>query len=101
MVALDNHAIFGSVPRLRVKLASLVAGIALVSVAVVLGAIGFRGFAENDVRLGRKLAWRYTLLLFFAATVVEAACRLTARLVPDFAWPERLSRKLFWGFCAS
>ncbi|MEY4966503.1 MAG: hypothetical protein RL274_2086 [Pseudomonadota bacterium] len=101
MVALDNHAIFGSVPRLRVNLAPQVAGIALVSVAVVLGAIVFRGFAENGFRLGSQLAWRYTFFVFFAAMVVEPACRLTARLVPDFAWPESLSRKLFWGFCAS
>jgi hypothetical protein len=101
MVALDNHAIFGSVSRLRVNLAPLVAGIALVSVAVVLGSIVFRGFAENGFRLGSQLAWRYTFFVFFAAMVVEPACRLTARLVPDFAWPESLSRKLFWGFCAS
>ena len=77
MVALDNHAIFGSVPRLRVNLAPLVAGIALVSVAVVLGAIVFRGFAENGFRLGSQLAWRYTFFVFFAAMVVELACRLT------------------------
>jgi hypothetical protein len=103
MVALDNHAMFGSsrVPRLRITLAPLVAGIALVTALLVLGAIVFRGFAENGFRLGSQLAWRYTFFVFFAAMVVEPACRLIARLVPDFAWPESLSRKLFWGFCAS
>jgi hypothetical protein len=103
MVALDNHAIFGSsrVPRLRFSLAPLVAGIALVTALLVLGAIVFRGFAENGFRLGSQLAWRYTFFVFFAAMVVEPVCRLTARFLPDFSWPESLSRKLFWGFCAS
>jgi len=103
MVALDNNAIFGSgkVPRLRVTLAPLVSGIALVTIALVLGAILVRGFAENGFRLGSQLAWRYTFFIFFAAMVAEPAGRLAARLFSGFTWPESLGRKLIWGFCAS
>ena len=103
MVALDNNAIFGSarVRGLRVSLAPLVSGIALVTVALVLGAILFRGFAENGFRLGSQLAWRYTFFVFFAALVAEPIGRMGARLFTGFAWPESLSRKLAWGFCAS
>ena len=103
MVALDNNAIFGSgkVPRLRVTLAPLVSGIALVTIGLVLGAILVRGFAENGFRLGSQLAWRYTFFIFFAAMVAEPAGRLAARLFSGFTWPESLGRKLIWGFCAS
>ncbi len=101
MVALDNHAMFGSgrVSRLRITLAPLVAGIALVAVALVLGAVLFRGFAENGFRLGSQLAWRYTFFVFFAALLAEPAGRIAARF--GFSWPESLSRTLAWGFCAS
>lgn len=103
MVALDNNAIFGSakVPRLRVSLAPLVVGIALVAVAVVLGAILVRGFSENGFRLGSQLAWRYTFFVFFAAMMAEPVGRLAARFFTGFTWPESLGRKLIWGFCAS
>ena len=103
MVALDNHAMFGSgkVPRLRVGLAPLVSAIALVAVAVVLSAILMRGFAENGFRLGSQWAWRYTFFVFFAAMVAEPIGRLAARLFTSFTWPESLGPKLIWGFCAS
>jgi hypothetical protein len=101
MVALDNNAIFGSVPRVRVTLAPLVSALALVAVAVVLSAILMRGFAENGFRLGSQWAWRYTFFVFFAAMVAEPAGRLAARLFTSFTWPESLGRKLIWGFCAS
>ncbi|MES2472334.1 MAG: hypothetical protein V4601_05785 [Pseudomonadota bacterium] len=103
MVALDNHAIFGSskVPRLRVSLAPLVSAIALVAVAVVLSAILMRGFAENGFRLGSQWAWRYTFFVFFAAMVAEPVGRLAARFFTGFTWPESLGPKLIWGFCAS
>jgi hypothetical protein len=101
MVALDNNAMFGSVPRLRVSLAPLVSGIALVTVALVLGSILMRGFAENGFRLGSQIAWRYTFFVFFIAMVAEPLGRLAARLFTSFTWPESLGRKLIWGFCAS
>ncbi len=103
MVALDNNAIFGSAkaPRLRVSLAPLVLGIALVAVALVLGAILARGFSENGFRLGSQLAWRYTFFVFFAAMMAEPVGRLAARFFAGFTWPESLGRKLIWGFCAS
>lgn len=103
MVALDNNAIFGSarVRRLRFTLAPLVGAIALVAVALVLGAIIARGFAENGFRLGSQLAWRYTFFVFFAALVAPASCRLANRFFPAFSCPESLARKLIWGFCAS
>lgn len=102
MVALDNYAMFGSgrVPRLRVSLAPLVSAIALGAVAVVVAAILMRGFAENGFRLGSQWAWRYTFFIFFAAMVAEPLGRLAARFT-SFNWPESLSRKLVWGFCAS
>ncbi len=103
MVALDNNAIFGSarVPRLRVSLAPLVSAIALVAIALVLGAILARGFSENGFRLGSQLAWRFTFFVFFAAMMADPLGRLAARLLSGFTWPESLGRKLIWGFCAS
>jgi hypothetical protein len=103
MVALDNTAIFGlaKIPRLKSALSPLVGGIAFVAVALVLGAVVARGFAENGFRLGSQLAWRYASFVFFAALVAGPLCRLTAYFFPAFAPPESLSRRLVWGFCAS
>ena len=103
MVALDNSAIFGSVhkvPRLRITLAPLVTGIAALAVALVLGALVARGFAENGFRLGSQLAWRYTCIVFFIALSCGPVCRIAARVF-NTPCPEALSRKLVWGFCAS
>ena len=103
MVALDNTAPIGRirVPRLKLTLGPLVGGIAVGAVALVIGAILFRGFAENGFRLGSQLAWRYASLVFFLALVVGPVCRLAARRFPNLTPPESLSRKLIWGFCAS
>jgi hypothetical protein len=101
MVALDNNAIFGSVPRLRLSLAPLVSVIALVTIALVLGTILARGFSENGFRLGSQLAWRFTFFVFFAAMMADPLGRLAAHLLSGFTWPESLGRKLIWGFCAS
>ena len=108
MVALDNLALFGhrKVPRLKLTLGPLVAGIALVAIALTLGAILARGFSENGFRLGSQLAWRYTCFIFFAVLVGEPVCRLAVRFFPAFKIPESLvsgtlGRKLIWGFCAS
>lgn len=104
MVALDNAALVGQpvrAPRLRVSLAPLVGGIALVAAVIVMGAIFYRGFAENGFRLGSQLAWRYTSFVFFAAVVAGPLCRVAARFFPAFTAPESLGRKLVWGFCAS
>jgi hypothetical protein len=103
MVALDNSAIFGSdqkVPRLKFTLAPLVGGIALLAVALVLGAVVARGFGENGLRLGSQLAWRYACLVFFAALACGPVCRIANRLFQT-ACPESLSRRLVWGFCIS
>ena len=103
MVALDNSAIFGSVrkvPRLKITLAPLVTGIAMLAVALVLGALVARGFADNGFRLGSQLVWRYTCLVFFAALSCGPVCRIAARMAGT-PCPEALSRKLVWGFCAS
>jgi len=103
MVALDNSALFGHarVPRLKLTLAPLVAAIAVVSMALVLGAILARGFAENGFRLGSQLAWRYASFVFFAVLVAEPACRMAAHFFPAFKTPESFVRRLIWGFCAS
>jgi hypothetical protein len=103
MVALDNTAIFGlaRIPRLKSALSPLVGGIAFVAVALVLGAIVARGFAENGFRLGSQFAWRYASFVFFAALVAGPLCRLAAHVFPRFTPPESLSRRLVWGFCAS
>jgi len=103
MVALDNAAFPGRirVPRLRLTLTSLIGAIASGAVVLVLGAIIFRGFAENGFRLGSQLAWRYAFLVFFAALVAGPACRLAALLFPSLTPPESLGRRLIWGFCAS
>jgi hypothetical protein len=103
MVALDNTALVGRIrfPRLKPILGPLVGGIALGAVALVIGAILFRGFAENGFRLGSQLAWRYACLVFFAALVAGPSCRLAARVFPNLTPPESLGRKLIWGFCAS
>lgn len=103
MVALDNTVLVGRirVPRLKLTLGPLVGGIASGAVALVIGAVLLRGFAENGFRLGSQLAWRYASLVFFAALVVGPLCRLAARLFPSLTPPESLGRKLVWGFCAS
>jgi hypothetical protein len=103
MVALDNSALFGhgKVPRLHFGLGPLVGSIALVAVALVVGALLLRGFAENGFRLGSQLAWRYTALVFFAALFAGPACRIATHFFPDLTPPQSLSRKLVWGFCAS
>jgi hypothetical protein len=103
MVALDNSALFGhrKVPRLKLTLGPVVAGIALVATALALGAILARGFSENGFRLGSQLAWRYASFVFFAVLVADPACRLAARFFPPFKAPENLERRLIWGFCAS
>jgi hypothetical protein len=103
MVALEHPAFFshGKVPRLRLSLGPLVGSIAVIALALVLGAILFRGFGENGFRLGSQLAWRYASFVFFAALVAGPACRVAARFFPATTPPASLSRKLVWGFCAS
>lgn len=103
MVALDHTALFGhvKVPRLKFILTPLVAALALIAVALVLGAILARGFSENGFRLGSQLAWRYAFFVFFAALLAGPVRRVTSHFLPSIAPPESLSRKLVWGFCAS
>ena len=103
MVALDDAAHFGHriVPRLKFMFGPLVAGIAVVAIGLVLGAILARGFSENGFRLGSQLAWRYASFVFFAVLVADPARRVAARFFPAFEMPEDIGRKLLWGFCAS
>ena len=103
MAALDYTVLVGRirVPRFKPSLGPLVGGIAFGAAALVVGAILFRGFAENGFRLGSQLAWRYACLVFFAALVAGPLCRMAARHFPGLAPPESLGRKLVWGFCAS
>ena len=101
MVALDQHAIFGSRRRFRLTLAPLVGAITMAAVLLVVGAIIARGFAENGFRLGSQLAWRYAFFVFFTALVAGPIGRIAARLIPALTWPESLGRKLIWGFCAA
>src|SRR5438874_4728145 len=103
MVALENTGFFGhvKVPRLGLTLGPLVRVIVLIALALVLGAILLRGFAENGFRLGSQLAWRYTSLVFFLALVAGPAGRIAAHFHPGLTPPESLSRKLIWGFCAA
>ncbi|HWM62215.1 MAG TPA: hypothetical protein VNN98_08675 [Rhizomicrobium sp.] len=106
MVVLDNNALFGQGsdlkgPRLKLNLGPLVGGIALGAAVLVLGSILLRGFAENGFRLGSQLAWRYAAFVFFAALVAGPACRVAAYFIPSLTPPEKLSRKLVWGFCVS
>jgi hypothetical protein len=103
MVALDNSAHFGHriVPRLKFTFDPLVTGIAVVGVALVLGAILARDFSENGFRLGSQLAWRYASFIFFAVLVADPACRMAARFFPHFQPPAKIGSRLTWGFCAS
>jgi hypothetical protein len=103
MVALDPFAYSGHarVPRFKLSLTPLVAVIAMLSAALVLGALVSRGFSDNGFRVGSQWAWRFACLVFFAALVGGPACRIVARFHPDFAPPASLSRRLVWGFCAS
>ncbi|HYS46334.1 MAG TPA: hypothetical protein VEM35_07830 [Rhizomicrobium sp.] len=75
--------------------------IVLIALALVLGAILLRGFAENGFRLGSQLAWRYASLVFFLALVAGPTGRVAAHFLPGLTPPASLSRKLVWGFCAS
>jgi hypothetical protein len=75
-----------------------VGGIAFGAVALVIGAILFRGFAENGFRLGSQLAWRYASLVFFAALVAGPLCRLAGRHFFQLHASESLGRKLVWVF---
>lgn len=103
MVALDDAAHFGHriVPRLKFMFGPLVAGITVVAIGLVLGAILARGFSENGFRLGSQLAWRYASFVFFAGLVADPACRMAARFFPTFQMPQDIDRRLLWGFCAS
>ena len=108
MVALDNAVLTGRaligrvrVPRLKLTLGPLVGSITFGAVALAIGAVLLRGFAENGFRLGSQLTWRYASLIFFAALVAGPVCRLAARFFPGLTPPESLGRKLIWGFCAS
>jgi len=103
MLARDNLAFFGQVRigRPKFSLTPLVAGIALISAALVVGALFLRGFSENGFRLGSQLAWRFAFFVFFAGLVGGPACRITAQFFPRFKAPPDLSRRLVWGFCAS
>jgi hypothetical protein len=102
MVVLDNQALFGRrVPRFKLTLGPLVGGIASGSLLLVFGAILARGFAENGFRLGSQLAWRYGCFIFFLALVGGPVCRIAARLFPRRSFPDGISRRLVWGFCAS
>jgi hypothetical protein len=103
MVALDPAAFSGHarVPRFRLSLTPLVAVIAMISAALVFGALISRGFSDNGFRLGSQWAWRYACFVFFVALVGGPVCRIFARLRPDFPPPASLSRRLVWGFCAS
>jgi hypothetical protein len=103
MVALDPVAFLGhgKVSRFKPSLTPLVAGIAVISAGLVLGALMSRGFSDNGFRLASQWAWRYACFVFFAALVAGPACRILARFHPDFTPPASLSRRLVWGFCAS
>jgi hypothetical protein len=101
MVALDHHALFGPGRRFKFTLGPLVGTIATIAALLVLGAILARGFAENGFRLGSQLAWRYAFFVFFIALIAGPVGRIAARFIPTVSWPESLSRKLIWGFCAA
>ena len=103
MVALDNHALFGDRrhARFRITLAPLVGAIAIVAVALVLGAILARGFSENGFRLGSQLAWRYALLRLLRRPGGRAGLSHRGALFPFSPPPKHSVRKLVWGFCAS
>jgi hypothetical protein len=109
MIALGNTAFFGPgrmrlrvpLPRKALTLAPLVASLGGIALALVVGAILFRGFSENGFRLGSQLAWRYTSLVFFLALFAGPVCRVVAHFFPQFTPPPSLGRKLVWGFCAS
>lgn len=99
MVALDHNSHIGN--GFRLSLGPLVSVVTTVAVLLVAGAIVARGFAENGFRLGSELAWRYASFIFFAALVAGPIGRIAARVLPGFAPPESLSRRLIWGFCAA
>jgi len=101
MVAVDNSAFFGRVSRLKLTPGPLVTGIAVVAIALVLGAILARDFSENGFRLGSQLAWRYAFFIFFIALVADPACRMAVRFFPAFRIPQKIGPRLIWGFCAS
>jgi hypothetical protein len=101
MVALDQNALFGPKRGFKLSLGPLVGTIAGIAVLLVLGAIIARGFAENGFRLGSQLAWRYAFVVFFTVLIAGPIGRIAARFIPALNWPESLSRKLIWGFCAA
>ena len=76
-------------------------GIAFGAVVLVMGAILFRGFAENGFRLGSQLAWRYACLGVLRGAGGRAALPAGGALLSQSTPPESLGRKLIWGFCAS
>lgn len=98
MVALENHHVL---PHFRSPIRlGLPALVGLTAVALVLGGIVARGFADNGFRLGSQIGWRFTgIMLFFTLTGGPVA-RLLAhtRLAIDDV---RLTRDLVWSFCAS
>ena len=105
MVALDSSAPIGRsklVVRLRFDaMGPLVAGIAVIGMMVVAAAWLARDFSENGFRLGSQWAWRHAFFVFFAALAAGPVARIIARFLPHLAPPQRLCRKLIWGFCAS
>ncbi|HKD47864.1 MAG TPA: hypothetical protein VKB67_09270 [Rhizomicrobium sp.] len=63
------------------------------------GAVAVRGFDDSGFRLATELAWRFAILVYFAAIVAGPVTRLIPSLRLQRLIPER--RQLLWGFCAS
>ena len=71
--------------------------IALSATLISLGGLAVRGFDENGLRFGNQLAWRFALLVYFAAIVAGPVMRF----VPRLGQAAEVQRQLIWGFCAS
>ena len=100
MVALDNTVL--DTPRIRVgnlppfTLSGFVSSIAGL---LTLATIAAYGFAENGLRMGSQMAWRFAFFVFFAALVAGPLCRVMPFGLCRFLGQH--CKQLIWSFCGA
>jgi SAM-dependent methyltransferase len=99
MVALDNLALFGhgEVPRLKLTLGPLVAGITLIAIVLVLGAILARRFLREWLSPRQSARLALHLLCLLRGSGAGAACRIDVPFPSLFTTPDSLAAG-DWGF---
>jgi len=95
----DTPQALGPIHRGYLGVLPLWGMIAVAATLISFGAVMEHGFDDNGFRLGSELAWRFAILVYFAAIVAGPVTRLVPRQRLQRLIPE--PRQLLWGFCAS